>query len=254
MKIFVGTSGWMYDWNPNGFEWYVKYSGLNAIELNMSFYRFPYPNQVKGWYRRSKDKGLRWAVKVHRLITHTYLLSEKSYSLWERFIDIFKPLDNSIDFYLLQLPPRFRPTPKLVEKLEKFIDYVNLGWRLAIEWRSTEWFNEEWVKFAREKKFTVVSVDAPEFRFYACSGPYVYLRMHGRTFWYVHYYTNEELVEVAEKISKLKADTIYVFFNNNHDMLENAQRMLRILSEVTGRKHGGLFEETHTSSLNNCWK
>lgn len=69
VKVFVGTSGWLYDWNLDStFDWYVRNSGLNAVELNASFYRFPFRNQVTSWTR--KGSGLRWAVKVHRYITH----------------------------------------------------------------------------------------------------------------------------------------------------------------------------------------
>jgi len=54
LKALVGTSGWLYDWNEGGdLRWYVENSGLNAIELNASFYRFPFPSQVKGWSRRA---------------------------------------------------------------------------------------------------------------------------------------------------------------------------------------------------------
>jgi uncharacterized protein YecE (DUF72 family) len=39
MELFVGTSGWFYSWNPDGsFDWFCRFSGLNAVELNMSFY------------------------------------------------------------------------------------------------------------------------------------------------------------------------------------------------------------------------
>jgi uncharacterized protein YecE (DUF72 family) len=53
--------------------------------------------------------------------------------------------------------------------------------------------------------------------------------MHGRTAWYSHYYTDEELEEVAQKIMKTNPERVYVFFNNNHAMLENARRMLQIM-------------------------
>ncbi len=229
VKIFVGTSGWMYDWNPNGFEWYVRNSGLNAVELNMSFYRFPYPSQIKGWYRRSLSRGIRWSVKVHRLVTHVYLLNEKAINVFKKFLDLFKPMDDIIDFYLLQLPPRFQPSKVYVNRIERFTKEFNLGWKLAIEWRHKLWFKKEWVSWAKELELTVVSVDAPEFRFYDRSGPYLYLRMHGRTAWYAHYYTDDELREVTNIIRSLNANYIYVFFNNNHDMLENARRMYLIL-------------------------
>jgi uncharacterized protein YecE (DUF72 family) len=84
MDCFVGTSGWFYSWNPEGsFDWFVTHSGLNAVELNMSFYRYPYPNMVRGW--ALKGRVLRWSIKVHRLITYTFKLNEKAYIRWERF-------------------------------------------------------------------------------------------------------------------------------------------------------------------------
>jgi len=41
MEFFIGTSGWMYGWNEKqSVDWYVANSGLNAVELNASFYPF----------------------------------------------------------------------------------------------------------------------------------------------------------------------------------------------------------------------
>jgi len=61
-EVRVGTSGWYYDWNPDlSLDWYVQNSGLNAIELNASFYRFPYKNQITSWARNGRS--LSWAVK-----------------------------------------------------------------------------------------------------------------------------------------------------------------------------------------------
>ena len=229
MRFYVGTSGWMYDWNPDGFKWFAERGGLNAVELNASFYRYPFPSQVVGWAKVTRRAGLRWAVKANRLFTHVYLMSEKAVSRWPKFRALFKPLEEFIDFYLFQLPPRAKPTEVMVKRIAAFAEEVNLGWKLAIEWRSSEWFKRDWVEWARDHELTVVSVDSPEFIFYARSGPYTYVRMHGRTFWYAHYYTDEELREVAEEVIKLGGEAAYVFFNNNHDMLENARRMLKVL-------------------------
>jgi uncharacterized protein YecE (DUF72 family) len=105
MDLFVGTSGWYYSWNEKrSLDWFVANSGLNTVELNASFYRFPFSNMVKSWAR--KDQALRWAVKVNRLITHRFKFSEKAYSAWQRFRDLFSPLDANVDFYLFQLHPR----------------------------------------------------------------------------------------------------------------------------------------------------
>ena len=230
MKIFVGTSGWQYSWNPDGLEWYLKNTKLNAIELNSSFYRFPFPNQVKGWKNKMKIKEIRWSIKVNRLITHVFKLNEKALNVWEKFEKMFKPLEEYIDFYLFQLPPKFKPN---LEKIKNFVKETNLKEKLALEVRNVEWFNEKVLEELKSLEITFVGVDAPYYenlpREIFNINNIVYLRMHGRTEWYSHCYTEKELKEVAEKIKVSKAEKVYVFFNNNHAMLENAEKMIEIL-------------------------
>ena len=230
MKVFIGTSGWFYDWNPDGFDWYIKNSGLNATELNASFYHFPFPNQVKAWANKTKkiNPSLRWSIKVNRLITHVFKFNEKAFELWKRFEDLFKPLEKNIDFYLFQLPPSL--TSKFSSKLEEFIKKTNLKEKFALEVRNLDWFKEECIEWAKKLKITWVSVDSPDFPLEVyCTNGIVYERMHGRTAWYSHYYTDKELEEVKEKILRTNSRKVYVFFNNNHAMLENAQRMFELL-------------------------
>ena len=225
MHVFVGTSGWMYSWNPDGFDWFVRNSNLNAVELNASFYRFPFPNQVKSWAK--KGKKIRWAIKVNRLITHVYKFNERAIQTWKKFEKLFEPMDDLIDFYLFQAPPNFSVSQK--ERLEKFYKDTELKERFAFEARHISWFNKEVMRWTAKLGITFVSVDSPQIKFIAAPNKIVYLRMHGRTTWYSHYYTDEELKEIAMKLRQLRPKKVYVFFNNNHDMLENARCMLSLL-------------------------
>jgi uncharacterized protein YecE (DUF72 family) len=233
MKIYCGTSGWQYSWNPDGFDWFIKNSKLNAVELNASFYRFPFPSMIASWARKTKliNPNLRWAIKVNRLITHVFKFSEKAFSTWKKFENLFKPLSENIDFYLFQLPPSLKST--FAPKLEEFIKKTELKEKFALEVRNLDWFQEKWIEWAKGLEITWVSVDSPDFPLDVyCTNGIVYERMHGRYEWYSHYYTNDELLEVKEKILKVKPKKVYVFFNNNHNMLENAQRMFNLLNEV----------------------
>jgi uncharacterized protein YecE (DUF72 family) len=243
MKVFVGTSGFVYDWNEDGtLDWYVENSGLNALELNMSFYRFPFPNQVKAWAKKGKD--LRWIVKVNRFVTHVFRLNERAFQTWKKFYTLFEPLDNITDFYLFQLPPS--TTPNSAERIEKFFHRTKLGVRFGLEWRNEKWFTSEWIKWAKENGITLVSVDAPELpRDVFCTNSVVYVRMHGRTGWYSHDYSEEELKEVAQKIFQASPERAYVMFNNNHAMLSNGRRMKEILEKLTKSKK----TLTHTASI-----
>ncbi len=139
------------------------------------------------------------------------------------------PLEPSIDFYLFQLPPSM--TPRSLQTLENFITKTDLGNRFALEVRNMKWFDKAYIQWASKLNTTWVSVDSPDFPLdiYNTNG-IVYERMHGRTAWYSHYYTDQELKDVANRIRKANPEKVYVFFNNNHAMLENARRMLQILS------------------------
>jgi uncharacterized protein YecE (DUF72 family) len=236
-KIYVGTSGWMYDWNIGGtLEWYTKHSGLNAVELNASFYRFPYPNQVKSWAR--KGSKLRWSVKTNQSITHYRQLSETSYSLWKKFRNLFSPMEDLIDYYLLQLPPRFTCTTKNLEKLENFIAYTNIPERIAVEFRNNSCFTQDVVDHAHQVGYTMVSIDAPLGRWIVKSNRSIYLRLHGSSEWYAHDYSETELIEIGRKSLSLEPDRLYIFFNNNHWMLENARLMITILREEKSSEYG----------------
>ncbi len=225
MELYAGTSGWSYSWNPDGFRWYASSSGLNAVELNASFYRFPFPSQVKGWSRQGGK--LRWAVKVHRSITHLRKMGGRAFETWRKFRSLFEPLDSIVDFYLFQLPPSLRASEEIKRRVEAYAE--ELSWRLALEPRSLDWFTGEHVEWAREIGITLVSPDSPEkpFKAYNTSGV-VYARLHGRTEWYSYCYTREEIAEMLAEAASTSPEKIYVFFNNNHDMLHNARETLEL--------------------------
>jgi len=231
-EVYVGTSGWLYSWNRGrSLDWYIRHSGLNAVELNSSFYRYPSSRQVESWRRRGSS--LRWAVKVHRSITHLHRLNEKALESWRRFHQLFRPMDELIDFYLFQLPPSYAPSETSIERLERLAEETALGQRLAIEYRHLGWLETGLgAETCRRLGATFVSIDSPIGVYIARSNENIYLRMHGRRAWYSHYYSDEELRQDAEKILELKPLRAYVFFNNDHAMLENAQRMKKILEEL----------------------
>jgi len=224
-EIFIGTSGWSYAWNPEkSLDWYVLNSGFNAIELNMSYYRFPYANMVKSWSK--KGESLAWVIKVHRSITHYGKLYKKTYNTFRKFIDTFNPLKDYIHYYLLQLPPKFKD----LDTVQTFVDEFN-DVKLAIEFRNSSMFNDEVKAWGKENEVLLVSVDAPGLPRTIMSESIIYERIHGRTEWYSHVYSDDELKEIKEIISIGNPERVYVFFNNDHGMLENGRNMLRLLNK-----------------------
>lgn len=119
-------------------------------------------------------------MKVHRSITHLRKLSEKSLATWSRFRDLFKPLEDYVDFYLFQMPPTFRMSKDSIARLRSFAEAAHLGSKLAIEFREPSWFSQEAASICREVGATPVSVDSPIGTWIVSSNDVVYLRMHGR--------------------------------------------------------------------------
>jgi uncharacterized protein YecE (DUF72 family) len=230
MKIFIGTSGWYYEWNEDlTLDWYIAHSGLNAIELNASFYRFPFPNQVKAWAR--KGKMLHWVIKVNRLITHQFKFSTRAVTTWQRFNSLFSEMQEMIDYFLFQLPPNL--SSKAINKIEDFLKKTKIAHKCALEPRHVSWFTHEAIAWAQALGITWVSIDAPVFtRDIFKTTDNVYVRIHGRTDWYRHNYTAHELRGIGKRVYAVKPKTVFMFFNNDHNMLTNAQKMKKIMETI----------------------
>ena len=223
--FYIGTSGWAYTWNHDKtLTWYTTHSHLNAIELNMSYYRFPYPNMITSWTQ--KGEQLAWVIKIHRLITHIKQLNTESYSIFERFTQLFQPMKQHIHYYLLQLPPKFTNINAVEQFINKFSNH-----KFAVEFRHPTLFTSEIKNWAQQHKILLVSVDAPNLPKTIMSKNICYIRIHGRNKWYQHQYTHTELTEIADHIMQTKPEYVYIFFNNNHAMLQNAQTMHSILTQ-----------------------
>ena len=222
IQWYIGTSGWSYSWNKgNSLNWYLNQTGANAIELNMSFYRFPLTNIVKSW--NAKSETLSWVVKVHRSITHHRQLTKDSIEIFHRFKQIFIPLEPKIRYYLLQLPPKFTD----IDAVERFIDAVGSE-KLAVEFRHPTLFTESIKKWGKNQGVVVVSVDAPHLPNTLSGNDILYIRLHGRDTWYDYNYTYEELHEIFTRIIHNTPKKVFLFFNN-YEMLPNLQYFQTLL-------------------------
>lgn len=227
MDAFVGTSGWYYEWNKKkNLDWFIQNSGLNTVELNASFYRFPFPNQIKSW--NMKGSGLRWSIKVHRSVTHWRQLSESSLEVWNDFRELFEPMDHLIDFYLFQMPPKFDDAKKAL----RFAEDTGLGERFALELRNKELLGNDKLCSDLMEKVTLVSVDSPDYQNRLFPGKIVYLRMHGRESWYSYNYSQKEIEETLLRLNESGPERVYIYFNNDHNMLNNARMALETLSNT----------------------
>jgi uncharacterized protein YecE (DUF72 family) len=173
----------------------------------MSYYRYPHPKIVARWAEIGKK--LTWIIKVHRSITHYKKLNQDTYDLFTQFRTLFEPLESSIKYFLLQLPPSFSDLPSV----ENFISACGND-KIAIEFRTTSMMNTTIQHWAKTHNLLLVSVDAPNLPQESQSKPTLYLRLHGHTTWYDYTYTPQELTKIYQRITNQKQDTAYVFFNN----------------------------------------
>ncbi len=225
MKCLVGTSGWSYAWNKErNLSWYLENTPFNTVELNASFYRFPFASYIKSW-KKAGEKGLRFSIKVHRLITHVHRFKEEAFDVWDKFKALFLEMDEFVDFYLFQLPPSLKPDKK--EDILRFIKYTQLKERFALEFRNIEWFSKD-----IEKVFygiTLVSVSAPKLPLEIFNtSQKVYMRFHGKTAWYRYTYSQEELLYIYNVVKEKGPEKAYFYFNNDTGMYKNALYMANI--------------------------
>ncbi len=66
---------------------------------------------------------------------------------------------------------------------------------------------------------------------FVVTGDVVYVRLHGRSRWYRHDYTDEELSEYAVKIRDSGAREAWVYFDNDNSAfaIKNAHELIRQL-------------------------
>lgn len=229
MEILVGTSGWSNPiWNPNGLTWYVENSRLNAIELNMSFYQLPKREQIITW--AEEGKMLNWTVKMNRSVTHFFRFNDIAFEKFLEFQDLFRPLDDRIAYYLFQLPPNAHPAAR--DEIEAFFHKSKLGARFALEWRNQRWYSKEHVDWAKSLGITIVSADSSlvPTDIMNTSGT-VYLRLHGRSDWFLHHYSRKELSRIAISVIESGCQRVVAFLNNDSLQLKNARALLQVFRE-----------------------
>jgi len=241
MEVFTGTSGWSNPiWNPNGLSWYQQHSRLNAVELNMSFYQLPEKSQIEDWAR--EGNALLWSVKVNRSVTHLFRFNSLAREKFVKFRMLFAPLDEKIATYVFQLPPNAHPAIR--NDIEEFFHFTNLGKRFALEWRNPKWFVKEHLDWARELGITVVSADCPAVpRDIMAVNDTVYLRLHGRSDWFLHHYSRKELSHIATSVINTGCKRAMVFLDNDSMQLKNARMFSSIINELNANSTLEVVEE-----------
>ena len=216
----LGTSGWSYPgWKGRFYppdlpssQWLSFYaSHFSTVEINMTFYRFPKPETLRGWLERTPPH-FTFTLKANRQITHHKKLrnvqSEVRY-----FTILADSLGEKLGCLLFQLPPSIK---KDLDLLDEFLLALPPEYKNVIEFRHESWYDESVVERLRARKVTFCTVSSAQVPDTSMeSSNLAYFRFHGLTGGYRHRYSDEELALWAEKIARTKAEDCYVYFNND---------------------------------------
>lgn len=233
MRMHIGCSGWFY-WHWRGIfypdtkrtdGWFKHYTAaFKTVELNAPFYSWPKAATVKNW-RRNAPADFRYSVKVNRLITHGKRMV-RTKKLVETFYEIEKILAEKPGCFLFQFPPSYRYTPSRLTSLTSQLDPQL---RSVIEFRHKSWWRPSVYRRLEEAGLIFCSVSAPRLPDdLVRTSDIVYIRLHGRSRWYRHDYTRDELVEWAQKIAGSGAREAWIYFDNDRQgfAISNARELI----------------------------
>jgi uncharacterized protein YecE (DUF72 family) len=154
--------------------------------------------------------------------------------LIQEFCTIEKILGPKLGCFLFQFPPSYRYTPS---RLASIIRQLDPQYRNAVEFRHKSWWRESVYQRFRERGLIFCGVSAPRLpEDLVRTSDVIYARLHGRSRWYRHDYSAEELNEWARKIEASGAREGWIYFDNDREgfAIKNAQALRELLC---GRGH-----------------
>jgi uncharacterized protein YecE (DUF72 family) len=232
--FFIGTSGWSYNhWSkifyPEKLEkskwlnFYSKY--FNSVEVNSSFYRIPFENIVKSWYKKTPD-NFTFAIKGPKVITHKLKLKDVEEYL-EKFIERVSLLNEKLKVILWQLPPSLKEDIPLIEN---FIKILPKNYKHAFEFRNKTWFDEKLFDALEENNIAYCISDSSRYKsLWIKTANFVYIRFHGPKNLYSSEY-GEQLTNYFNKIKQFNCES-YIYFNNDFNgyAIKDAIRLKSLL-------------------------
>jgi uncharacterized protein YecE (DUF72 family) len=241
-NIVVGCCGL-----PVGLERYAQL--FQIVEVQQTFYKFVPEKTAEKWATTAHalNPNFEFTVKAHQFITHlstspTYVHSGVSIPEEKKNnYGFFKPTEEVFEAWrytekiarilgarivLFQSPPTFNESDENIANLQNFFEQVSTK-DFVFCWEPRgKWTDESVQKICQH--LNLIHVVDP-LKKNALTGKIFYFRLHGRS-GYKYTYPEYELEKLAANVRSLEGDKTYIFFNNTN-MLNDAQKMIKILSE-----------------------
>jgi uncharacterized protein YecE (DUF72 family) len=243
-NIYIGTSGWSYEhWKKvfypeklkksEWFSFYTKY--YNTVELNMSFYRYPFVNMLTEWKNKMPYK-FKMTFKANQQITHRKRFKDVEEET-RRFYNLVSNMGENTGCILFQAPPSFHFNETNFETLQLFLSHVDLSFKNAIEFRHQDWWNADVINLLKSHNVAFCTVSGLHMPSEAVvSADFGYFRFHGPDKAYASKYSNEQLYDwanrITEKVIKNGLKEIYCYFNNDFIgyAIEDARNLCQIIA------------------------
>lgn len=218
MELLAGTSGYSYkEWYghfypeklPAG-EMLRYYAGhFPTVEINNTFYRMPAPSMLEQWVEQVPE-DFTFTLKAPRRITHIERLKDSAASVTE-FLRRADFLRGKLGAILFQLPPFLK---KDVPRLSAFLDLLPPGRRVAFEFRSDSWQDEEVYQALRSRNVMLCVTDTEKGDTpMVTTSDWAYIRLR-RT-----HYDEAELRGWCETIATQPVRRTYVYFMHEDEAL-----------------------------------
>lgn len=146
LNVSVGCAKWnrqdLKGFYPRGTKDELVYyaSQFNSIELNATFYRIFPVEQYQKWYDKTPD-NFKFFPKITNEISHLRRLNEQIYPTIDRYLEHTANLKEKLGTIFLQMHNNFGP--KNWDRVVRFVEYWPKEFPLAMEFRHTDWFNDE---------------------------------------------------------------------------------------------------------------
>jgi len=208
-EYLVGTGGWAYFKVPNKPSLKAYSENFNFVEVNYTFYEYPSAKMVERW-RQTVPEDFTFTVRCHQDLTHRigFMPVDQAYAVFGRMIGICRILD--APFLHLLTPASCVLDHVKIRQAEDFFSTIDLkGVQLVWEIRSS--ITTELVNLMED--FGIVySVDLSREESAHESGV-IYSRVFGKGKHNLYQFTDEELIEIDQKILKAEAKIAVITYH-----------------------------------------
>lgn len=145
LSLYVGCAKWnkqdLKGFYPRGTKDELVYyaNQFNCIELNATFYRIFPEDQFKKWYHKTPE-GFKFFPKLVQNVSHLKRLNEEVHPYVDSYLANVIHLKEKLGTIFLQMHSNF--APKDFDRVIRFVERWPKEIRLAIEFRHTDWYNE----------------------------------------------------------------------------------------------------------------